>query len=181
MTPPRPRTVFMSADLVGGVWTYALELARALAPAGTRVVLAAMGGAPSDEQRRDADAAGVTLYTAPWKLEWMDDPWDDVARAGDWLTGLAARVRPDVVHLNHYAHGALGWGAPVVMVGHSDVCSWFRAVRGCEAPPSWDRYRRTLARRYDLIYEYPGHNPRAQRSTGHREVSRGVENGDWPV
>jgi glycosyltransferase involved in cell wall biosynthesis len=137
--------ILMTADAVGGVWSYALELARALAPAGTHVVLAAMGGDADDGQRRDAEAAGVTLLTAPWKLEWMDDPWDDVARAGEWLAELAACVQPDLVHLNHYAHGGLDWGAPVVMVGHSDVCSWFRAVRGCAAPASWDRYRRAVA------------------------------------
>jgi glycosyltransferase involved in cell wall biosynthesis len=145
MSDATPRTILMSADVVGGVWTYALDLARALAPAGTHVALAAMGGTITEEQRHEAERAGVTLFAAPWKLEWMDDPWDDVARAGDWLADLAARLRPDLVHLNHYAHGGLGWGAPVAMVGHSDVCSWFRAVHGCEAPPSWDRYRRAVA------------------------------------
>ena len=145
MSAAAPQTILMSADVVGGVWSYALELARALAPAGTHVVLAAMGGCASDDQRREADAAGVTLFTAPFKLEWMDQPWDDVARAGDWLAELAACLQPELVHLNHYAHGGLDWGAPVVMVGHSDVCSWFRAVRGEEAPRAWERYRRVVA------------------------------------
>jgi glycosyltransferase involved in cell wall biosynthesis len=31
-----------------------------------------------------------------------------------------------------------------VRVGHSDVASWYRAVRGHEAPPSWERYRRVV-------------------------------------
>ena len=40
--------VLMTADTVGGVWTYALELAGALAPHGVTVALATMGaGLPS--------------------------------------------------------------------------------------------------------------------------------------
>jgi glycosyltransferase involved in cell wall biosynthesis len=135
----------MSGDTVGGVFAYALELARALLPYGTEVTLATMGGAATAAQRAEAAAVGnVMLVDRDFKLEWMADPWDDVARAGEWLLELAARVAPDVVHLNHYAHGTLPWPAPVVMVGHSDVLSWFRAVRAVEAPASWDRYRRVV-------------------------------------
>jgi len=32
-----------------------------------------------------------------------------------------------------------------VVVAHSDVCSWWRAVRGEEAPPAWDAYRDAVA------------------------------------
>ena len=35
--------------------------------------------------------------------------------------GLERRLRPDVVHLNGYTHGALPWRAPVLVVGHSCV------------------------------------------------------------
>jgi glycosyltransferase involved in cell wall biosynthesis len=138
----KPRIIFMSGDTVGDVWSYALELTRALAPFGIEVVLAALGGHASPAQREEAAAiANLTLFESPLRLEWMDDAWDDVTRAGDWLLELAARVRPDVVHLNHYAHGALAWPAPVLMVGHADVLSWHRAVRGQEASAAWDRYR----------------------------------------
>ncbi len=134
--------ILMSADTVGGVFGYAVELARALAPFGCEVVLAAFGGAASPGQRAEAMRAGnVVLVDAPFKCEWMEEPWDDVARAGPWLLELAARATPDVVHLNHYAHGTLPWPVPLLVVGHSDVLSWYRAVRRCEAPPSWNRYR----------------------------------------
>ena len=120
----------MTGDAVGGVWTYALVLARALAPHGVRVTLATMGARPGAAQRADADAAGIDLVVSDFRLEWMDDPWEDVARAGEWLRSLERDVAPDLVHLNGYAHGALDWRAPVVVVAHSDVCSWWRAVRG---------------------------------------------------
>lgn len=138
------RTILMTADAVGGVWTYALELARALAQRdpGTRVHLAVLGPAPDAAQAADACAVpGLTLHHHDGALEWMDEPWDDVARAGEWLLALERTLMPDVVHLNGYAHGALPWRAPAVVVAHSCVCSWWRAVHGEAAPPRYDRYR----------------------------------------
>ena len=86
----------------------------------------------------------VRLVTNDCKLEWQDDPWDDVVRAGAWLLDLESEFGPDLVHLNGYAHGALPFGAPKVVVAHSCVLSWWRAVLGAEAPASWNRYRTAL-------------------------------------
>jgi glycosyltransferase involved in cell wall biosynthesis len=69
-----------------------------------------------------------------------------VGRAGEWLLEIEAEHRPDVVHLNGYAHGALPWESPVLVAGHSCVLSWWRAVKGEEAPPEWDRYRDAVGR-----------------------------------
>jgi glycogen(starch) synthase len=132
--------VLMTADAVGGVWTYALELASALAQRGVRTTLAVMGPAPSAAQR-EAAAAVADIHAGAFALEWAHDPWDDVERAGAWLLELERSTRPDVVHLNGYAHGALPWSAPAVVVAHSCVCSWWRACRGQTAPAAWDRYR----------------------------------------
>src|SRR3954470_9267438 len=140
-------SVLMTADAVGGVWTYALDLSRALAARGVRVAIAVLGPPPSPAQRAEAAALpNVTLYEHGGRLEWMDEPWQDVAAAGEWLLALERQLRPDVVHLNGYAHGALPWSAPVVMVGHSCVLSWWRAVRGEDAPDRFDRYARQVAR-----------------------------------
>jgi len=137
--------LLMTADAVGGVWTYALDLARALAPHGVSVSLATMGRLPSASQEAEAARVpGLTLHPSSFALEWMDDPWADVARAGDWLLSLEAALRPDVVHLNGYAHGTLPWRAPVLVAGHSCVLSWWRAVKGEDAPPAWDRYAREV-------------------------------------
>jgi glycogen(starch) synthase len=135
-------TVLMTADTVGGVWTYALELADALAPHDVRVQLATMGPRMSAAQRAAVESSAVAgVHESRFALEWMPDPWDDVDRAGEWLLHLAAEVRPDVVHLNGYAHAVLPWPAPVVVVAHSCVVSWWAAVRGGEAPREWDEYR----------------------------------------
>jgi glycogen(starch) synthase len=142
--------ILMTADTVGGVWTYALELADALAERDVEVVLAAMGTPLRPDQRRELRASRVErAYCAPFALEWMPDPWPDVEQAGDWLLEIADEVEPDLVHVNGYAHASLPWGVPAVVVGHSCVLSWHRAVRGGAAGPEWDRYAEAVRRGLD--------------------------------
>jgi glycosyltransferase involved in cell wall biosynthesis len=137
----------MTADTVGGVWTYALELARALGSYGVEVALATMGAAPTREQQEEARGVfNLSLFKSEYRLEWMDDPWADVRRAGEWLLHLEGRLRHEVVHLNGYAHAALPWCSPTLVVGHSCVLSWWRAVKSEEAPAEWARYREEVTR-----------------------------------
>jgi glycosyltransferase involved in cell wall biosynthesis len=135
----------MTADAVGGVWTYSLGLAAGLAGAGVAVDLAVMGPSPDADQRRAAAAIpGLRLHESPLKLEWMEDAGADVARAGDWLLAIAAQTQPDLVHLNGYAHAVLPFGVPKLVVAHSCVRSWWRAVHGQDPPPDWDGYTRAV-------------------------------------
>ena len=64
MMPPAPR-ILMTADAVGGVWTYALELTRAMPE--IDFVLATMGPAPSTTQATDLPP-NVKLVVAPTGL-----------------------------------------------------------------------------------------------------------------
>jgi glycogen synthase len=137
-----PRRVLMTADTIGGVWTYALELARVLCEQDVEIALATMGGPLTNAQRREVERIpNVGIFESTYKLEWMHEPWDDVRSAGDWLLELESSLRPDIIHLNNYAQGALPFRVPKLIVAHSDVLSWWRAVKGKEAPASWDRYR----------------------------------------
>lgn len=134
--------ILMTADTVGGVWTYALELTRALEPYGVEVQLALMGPAPARAQRAEADKIpNLSLFKSEYKLEWMSDCWADVKRAGEWLLHLANRLRPDLIHLNGYAHANLPWNSPALVVGHSCVFSWWEAVHGETPPSEWQRYK----------------------------------------
>jgi glycosyltransferase involved in cell wall biosynthesis len=130
--------ILISTDTVGGVLTYTTELAAALEAAGDEVVVATMGPRLRRAQR---EALPERVHESDFRLEWMEDPWDEVAAAGRWLLDLEEEERPDVVHLCSYAHGALPFRAPKALVAHSCVLSWWRAVHGTEAPESWDRYR----------------------------------------
>ena len=142
---PAVRRVLMTADAVGGVWPYSLDLASALHRRGVEVTIAVSGPAPGDAQR--SAAVGIArLAVGDYRLEWMDEPWEDVQRAGRWLLDLERAFRPDVVHLNGYCHAPLPWRAPAVVVAHSCVCSWWRSVHGIEAPGPADRYRREVSR-----------------------------------
>jgi glycosyltransferase involved in cell wall biosynthesis len=138
--------VLMTGDTVGGVFTYVCELTRALAERGVETTAALMGRPPTSEQLRALDRANVADVRArPYRLEWMEEPWQDVERASNWLLDLEAEHEPDVVHLNGYVHAALPWRAPTLVVGHSCVLSWWEAVHGGIAPPRWDRYRAEVA------------------------------------
>jgi glycosyltransferase involved in cell wall biosynthesis len=137
----------MTVDAVGGVWGYALELAAGLAAEDVEVHLAAMGPAPSPGQLQELARSGAAGYRhGAFALEWEDDPWADVERAGEWLLETAGALSPDLVHLNGYAHGALPWDAPVLVAGHSCVLSWHAAVHGRAPGGEAGRYRAAVAR-----------------------------------
>lgn len=141
-----PRRILMTADAVGGVWDYALELCRGLSGAGVEVLLAVLGPAPEPRQVAAATAIfGVEVAAGPFRLEWMQDPWKDVGAAGEWLLELERARGCELVHLNGYAHGALPFSSPKLVVGHSCVLSWWRAVKGEPAPADWARYRHEVA------------------------------------
>jgi glycosyltransferase involved in cell wall biosynthesis len=138
----------MTADTVGGVWTYTVELARALQAHNVQIALFTMGKLLSDEQRAHLrQLPHVSVYESEFKLEWMENPWSDVRLAGHRLIKLEAKFSPDIIHLNGYAHAALPWSAPKLVVGHSCVLSWWKAVKvDLPLDPKWDRYQREVTR-----------------------------------
>lgn len=139
---PYVKSVFMTADTIGGVWTYSLELAAALERRGVRVFLATMGAPLSRQQIEDTKKiSSMEVFESGFRLEWMRDPWENVRLSGEWLLRLEGYLRPDIIHLNGYSHGKLPFSAPSVIVGHSCVLSWWEAVRGGRAPEEWERYR----------------------------------------
>lgn len=146
-TAERTGRVLMTADAVGGVWTYAIELARALSAHNVEVCLATMGSPLSRAQIDESKAvSNLDVYESDFKLEWMENPWQNVALAGDWLLRLEEYLKPDIIHLNGYSHGSLDWGAPKLVVGHSCVLSWWETVKGGTVPGEWDRYAQEVKR-----------------------------------
>ncbi len=145
MAPLIPNTVLMTADTLGGVWTYALELAKALQKHDIQVHLATMGKKLSSDQQRAADQVpNLVIHESLFSLEWMENPWQQVDAAGEWLLKLECEVNPDLIHLNGYAHGNLPWQAPVLTVGHSCVLSWWQNVKEEEPPSRLKTYARRV-------------------------------------
>jgi glycosyltransferase involved in cell wall biosynthesis len=133
--------ILLTTDTLGGVFTYTADLAAALQDAGEEVAVATLGPRPTAEQRARLPA---TVFEGVYALEWMEDAWDDVADSARWLAELEDELCPDVVHLCSYSHGSVPFRAATVLVAHSCVASWWRAVHRTAAPPSWGRYRQAV-------------------------------------
>lgn len=126
-----PVRLLMTTDAVGGVWTYAVDLAATLASRGYETTLAVLGPPPTPEQRRDAEAApGVSVIETALPLDWMATEPAEVEEAGAAVHGLALRIGADLIHLNSPALAAGGrFAAPVVGACHSCVATWWSTVR----------------------------------------------------
>lgn len=132
----------VTADVCGGVLTWATELVTQLAEHGVEVELVTFGGRASAAQRARIEASGpADWHESELALEWMADPWSDLAQAADELRALESGGGHDVVHLSGFGHAAAGFRAPVIITAHSDVWSWWQAVHGWDPPRTWDRYR----------------------------------------
>ncbi len=140
----KPIKVLMTADAVGGVWQYSVDLLRGLGK-DAEVLLVTFGPRPSAEQKQQLKSTSVQFRESDYALEWMSNPWRDITAAGEWLLALQAEFGADLIHLNGYAHAALPWQKPVVVVAHSCVYSWWRAVHRCPPTPEWIEYHRRVA------------------------------------
>ncbi|MGE6741323.1 glycosyltransferase family 4 protein [Allorhizobium pseudoryzae] len=151
---PVPRRILMTVDAVGGVWRYAMDLARGLSAAGITTVFAGFGPEPDDAKRREAEALGKLVWlTAP--LDWMAQSERDLCEVGPQIAALAAREGVDLLHLNLPSQAVdLVVERPVVTVSHSCVVTWFSAVRGHSVPEPWAWQERVNAeglRRSDAV------------------------------
>ncbi|MDQ8184113.1 glycosyltransferase family 4 protein [Pelagicoccus sp. SDUM812002] len=143
---PEGLRVLMVSDTVGGVWTYSIELCRAFGEQGVEVLLAAVGDSITPAQTSEVDRLkGATLLYKKAKLEWMEEPWDDVEKTVHWLQELEDGFRPDVIHLNQYCYTSTGFCSPTLVVAHSCVYSWYEAVREGRPGAEWDEYQRRIA------------------------------------
>lgn len=139
--------VLMTADTVGGVWTYTRELVSGLIRKEHRVTLVSFGKLPCSSQIAWMQALpGLDFRPTPYALEWMQDSAEDIRLSIKYLEDVIAEVKPDLLHFNQYAYGAIKTPLPKIVVAHSDVVSWWVAVKGGEPPPSdWVKwYRETV-------------------------------------
>jgi glycosyltransferase involved in cell wall biosynthesis len=137
--------ILMTADTVGGVWTYTMDLCRALEDYNVEIHLVTMGALLNNDQSKQVQSLkNFHLYESNHKLEWMHDPWEDVKKATDWLESIYRKVNPDLIHFNNFGQAGRGWDCPVVTVYHSCVQTWWLKVKGERAPMEWEKYTRVL-------------------------------------
>jgi glycosyltransferase involved in cell wall biosynthesis len=142
--------ILMTADTVGGVWTYASGLASSLATSGAHVCLVTMGPRPRADQREMLPPS-VQVVESDLALEWQDPEGRDIARAREFLAMVESRLKPDIIHLNSYREATFAWQAPVVVVAHSCVNSWAQACEDSAylAEPKWQHYTSLVAEALD--------------------------------
>jgi len=141
--------VLVTADTVGGVWTYTRELVTGLARRGVRVTLVSFGEIPAAQQCQWMEGLrGLDYRPTAFRLEWMQESERDLEASSDFLLSLAAELKPDIAHFSQYCYGALAVDSPRVVVAHSDVVSWWQSVHGEEPRETrWLRsYRQTVER-----------------------------------
>lgn len=137
-----PFQLFMTADTVGGVFTYAVDLAQGLAERGVPTTLALLGPAASPAQRESARAVpGLRLVETHLPLDWLAEDRRAADQAAEEIAALAAFYRADIVHLNTPALACDGYRCPVVVALHSCLASWWAAVR--QGPMPADFHWRT--------------------------------------
>ncbi len=141
--------LLLTADAVGGVWTWALDLAAAAIARGYRVRLLILGPRPSPERKRQAAAIiGLELVETDLPLEWTAANPAEVLEASARLTDLVAAHEPDLVHLSNPALAAEGpWPMPLVETLHSCVATWWAALHRDLAMPDDLRWRQELVGR----------------------------------
>lgn len=178
--------LLMTADAVGGVWQYALELAGAL-PADTALTLALLGPAPDEGQRAAAAALPrLRLIETGLTLDWLCSGPQPVLEAGAAIAALARAEGAEIVHLNTPALAAAGgFGVPVVAADHGTLAAWWEAARGGAVEPAlaWhpDLTAQGLRAAARVLAPTRAHAEAVARLYGLAAVPQVVHNGRSPV
>ena len=140
--------ILVTADTVGGVWTYARELVSGLVRRGARVTLVSFGEIPTATQTEWMDGLrNFDFHPTAFRLEWMQEAAVDIEASTGYLQSVIEEVKPDLLHLNQFCYGAIDSTIPKLVVAHSDVVSWWRAVKGIEPPADgWNLWYRGVVR-----------------------------------
>jgi glycogen(starch) synthase len=140
--------VLVTADTLGGVWTYTQELVTGLVQHGEQVTLVSFGELPTSEQTSWMEGLEIDYRPTTFRLEWMQEARRDVERSFRFLETLIREVKPDLLHFSQYCYGSLDVELPRIVVGHSDVVSWWAAVHGYQPPSNrWVRWYRDVVGR----------------------------------
>jgi glycogen synthase len=141
--------ILITADTLGGVWTYTQELVKGLARSGVKITLVSFGDIPSEAQARWTEGVrGLDYRPTAFKVEWMQNCEEDMESSSAYLLDIVREVQPDLLHFSQYYYGALACDVPRVVVAHSDVLSWWSSVhQTLPAESAWLRWYREAVTR----------------------------------
>jgi len=156
--------ILMTVDAVGGVWRYAMELARGLLTHNVEVVFAGLGPQPSKEQVDEANRLG-TLIWLDEPLDWIAPDETAVKALPRKLCRLAEKEGADALHLNLPSQAAgMETDRPVLVVSHSCVVTWWQTMRKEPLPRRWEWMKRQNAEgmaRADIVVSPSGSHAQA--------------------
>jgi glycosyltransferase involved in cell wall biosynthesis len=167
----------MTGDAVGGVLTYALDLAAGLAGCGVETVLLLQGPIASGVRRRAAAVAGLRLVEGRETLDWLAEGPGGIAAAAAEVLSVSRACGVDLIHLNSPALAAVAeFRVPVVAFNHSCLGTWWAAVKGGTPPEDFTwriALQRAGLRRADIVAAPSA--AFAAAIAGHYGLSRPVE------
>ena len=143
--------ILMTTDAIGGVWHYAIDLVQHLMSEQIEVVLVCMGPEPGMSKQETVERLqkkGLIFYHRPYRLEWMDDPWEDIEQANAWIRMICEKEKPSLLHFNNYAPAGMDWSIPSVLVAHSCLASWWHEVKKEKLPDRYQRYFKTVQKAF---------------------------------
>ncbi|MCW2285348.1 glycosyltransferase involved in cell wall biosynthesis [Rhodoblastus acidophilus] len=150
-----PLKLFMTADAVGGVFTYALDLLRRQTRLGVRATLAVLGPGLSEAQLAAARAVdGLDIIETGLPLDWLASSPQEILSTAEQVAALARNSGADLVHLNTPTCALASFDAPVVCALHSCLASWWASVEGGALPQDFvwrTQMLRDALRRADAV------------------------------
>ncbi|MGN6549528.1 MAG: glycosyltransferase family 4 protein [Pararhizobium sp.] len=133
--------VLMTVDAVGGVWRYAMDLARSLSSRGIRTTFVGLGPRPTVRQAVEAQEIGGFVWLDQ-PLDWMVEDREALAGVPQALSELAVNIGADLLHLNLPSQAAgLDCALPTLVVSHSCIATWWEAVKATPLPEGWQWQR----------------------------------------
>src|SRR5699024_2927300 len=131
--------ILMTADTLGGVWNYCLELCKALENYPIEIHLISFGNLVSKSQFEETKSLrNLKLYSFDFNLEWMKNP--DIKLIKEKIYELYSKIKPDLIHFNNYVENEILNKIPKITVFHSCVQTWWKAVKKEKAPQEWNTY-----------------------------------------
>lgn len=138
--------ILVTTDTLSGVWSYTRELVTGLIGRGVHVTLVSLGEIPLPQQTAWMEnLSGLDYRPTAFRLDWMQEGESDLKDSFAYLTALVYELKPDLLHLNQVCYGSLPVSVPRVVVAHSDLISWWKAVHGREPDDTrWLRWYREV-------------------------------------